>query len=577
MSIDPAERLAFSLTDSPRTYALLLGSGISSAAMIPTGWRITEDLILRIAKMRGAAEAAEQNPATWYYEHFQTEPSYSALVGELGNTSSARQSILDGYIEPNEQDREQGWKQPTPAHRAIAKLVKLGVVRIIITTNFDRLLENALVEEQVTLTIISSPDDIDGMQPLSHSQALCQVIKLHGDYKDSRILNTEEELQQYDERTDRLLDRIFDEFGMVVCGWSADWDIALRDAVHRCSTRRFGWYWAQVGETGEAANEIIEHRDAQRVRIQDGDSFFTNLLGKVEALLDHSSPHPDSTTLAVAMLKRFLPSPEDRIRLADLITERTQRAASAIQKASEIRVSEAERQADASASACETLVAMAATAGYWMEEQHHKDWLDSLETLLYAARGWRTEVGPMRAYGACLVFCSLCTGALAREQLDTVKFMFDSKITTGWPGVPQILGWELYPPSWNRLGTAYQHITDCLVKAAGHFTYEDSERYKLHIDKLDIIWHAANAHRTRLRGTQEVEKLRDDYRRNRLRVTAWENNPLRMIQEFKQTAESSGQQSPLVKAGLCGSTPEETLWSLGFVEQTNRHHIGRFI
>ena len=344
MSIDSSERLAFSLTGSPGTYALLLGSGISSAAMIPTGWRITEDLIKQIAKMRRAEEAASENPAAWYSNQFKKEPNYSALVEELGNTNSDRQSILDRYIEPDEQDLEQGWKLPTAAHKAVAKLAKLGVIRIIITTNFDRLLENALVEGQVPFAVISSPDDIDGMQPLSHSQGVCQVIKLHGDYKDSRILNTEEELKQYDERTDRLLDRIFDEFGIVVCGWSADWDIALRKAIRRCSTRRFGWYWTHRGETGEAADQIIQLRDAQRIPIEDAESFFTSLLDKVEALQEHNRPHPDSTALAVAMLKRFLPSPEDRIRLTDLITERTQTAAEAIRTAGEIRASKRQEQ-----------------------------------------------------------------------------------------------------------------------------------------------------------------------------------------------------------------------------------------
>ena len=568
MSIDSSERLAFSLTGSPGTYALLLGSGISSAAMIPTGWRITEDLIKQIAKMRRAEEAASENPAAWYSNQFKKEPNYSALVEELGNTNSDRQSILDRYIEPDEQDLEQGWKLPTAAHKAVAKLAKLGVIRIIITTNFDRLLENALVEGQVPFAVISSPDDIDGMQPLSHSQGVCQVIKLHGDYKDSRILNTEEELKQYDERTDRLLDRIFDEFGIVVCGWSADWDIALRKAIRRCSTRRFGWYWTHRGETGEAADQIIQLRDAQRIPIEDAESFFTSLLDKVEALQEHNRPHPDSTALAVAMLKRFLPSPEDRIRLTDLITERTQTAAEAIRTASEIRASKRQEQADASASACETLIAMAAAAGYWMEERHRQDWLDSLETLLHAGTAWHEPKRMMPAYGASLVFWSLCTGAIARDRLDTVKFMFDSQVKTGWPRLPVIPAWYLYPPKWGLLGTVYQHTTDNLVKTAGHFTYEDQERYKLYIDKFDIFWHAANAYRKRQAGDQELEGLRQAYQKNRLRVSAWGNRPLQMIQEFKGSIETAGLESPLVKFGLFGATPADAWSSLDFVQHT---------
>lgn len=182
----------------------------------------------------------------------------------------------------------------------------------------------------------------------------------------------------------------------------------------------------------------------------------------------------------------------------------------------------------------------------------------------------------MRAYGASLVFWSLCIGAIARDRLETVKFMFDSQINTGWPRLPVIPAWYLYPPEWGLLGTVYQHTTDKLVKTAGHFTYEDQERYKLYIDKFDIFWHAANAYRKRQVGDQELEDLSQAYQKNRLRVSAWENRPLKMIQEFMGSIETVGHESPLVKCGLFGATPQEALRSLDFVQQHNQNHLMMF-
>ena len=43
--IDPIVCLSFSVYSNPGVYALLLGSGISRAAKIPTGWEIVIDLI----------------------------------------------------------------------------------------------------------------------------------------------------------------------------------------------------------------------------------------------------------------------------------------------------------------------------------------------------------------------------------------------------------------------------------------------------------------------------------------------------------------------------------------------------
>ena len=47
---DPLLQLAFSLHNQRGTYAVLLGSGISHAPGIPTGWEVAEDLIRRVVE-----------------------------------------------------------------------------------------------------------------------------------------------------------------------------------------------------------------------------------------------------------------------------------------------------------------------------------------------------------------------------------------------------------------------------------------------------------------------------------------------------------------------------------------------
>jgi hypothetical protein len=62
------------------------------------------------------------------------------LLDALAKTPAERQQLLRVYWEPSEQEREDGAKRPTAAHRAIAALVAQGFVRVILTTNFDRLM-----------------------------------------------------------------------------------------------------------------------------------------------------------------------------------------------------------------------------------------------------------------------------------------------------------------------------------------------------------------------------------------------------------------------------------------------------
>jgi hypothetical protein len=109
---------------------------------------------------------------------------------------------------------------PTPAHAAIARLVRDGALKVLVTTNFDRLLERALEEAGVVPIVLATSDALEGAIPLAHTQ--CTIVKVHGDYLDARIRNTPTELAHYDSRIDGLLDQIFDEYGLIVCGWSGE-------------------------------------------------------------------------------------------------------------------------------------------------------------------------------------------------------------------------------------------------------------------------------------------------------------------------------------------------------------------
>ena len=64
------------------------------------------------------------------------------------------------------------------------------------TTNFDRLMEKALEDEGVTPTVLSTKEQAgQGALPLVHVD--CCIFKVHGDYTDPRIRNTESELAEY--------------------------------------------------------------------------------------------------------------------------------------------------------------------------------------------------------------------------------------------------------------------------------------------------------------------------------------------------------------------------------------------
>jgi hypothetical protein len=237
--------LAVTMNAAPGRFALLLGSGVSAASGIPTGWDVVVDIARRVAAALGT-ESPPDDPIGWYVEQFGESPDYSGLLERVAPTPAQRRDLLSGYFVPNEEERERGEKAPTRAHRAIARLVARGSIRVVVTTNFDRLLEQALQAEGIEPTVVATASAASGTTPLAHSR--CTIVKVHGDYLDPDIRNTVGELESYDPALDALLDRVFDDYGLVVCGWSATWDRALRAAIERTPTRRYGTYWSVHGE-----------------------------------------------------------------------------------------------------------------------------------------------------------------------------------------------------------------------------------------------------------------------------------------------------------------------------------------
>lgn len=312
-------QLSFAIYENPGVYALLIGSGVSRAAHIPTGWEITLDLIRRIAQLHGNQD--HHDLVLWYKQTFDSEPNYSDLVQNLGESPEERRSILKAYIEPTQAHLQSGHRIPTDAHYAIADLVAAGYVRVIVTTNFDRLIENALIERGIDPTVVASPDALKGAEPLTHTK--CYLFKLHGDYQDSRIRNTDTELSDYPPQYKALLERIFDEYGLIVCGWSGEWDHALREAIMRTRARRwrYSMFWAArtAPDPDSVTARLIQHRRGSVIPIADANGFFSIVREYVQTLADTHRPNPDSIELLVTTTKQYLSKPDQQIRLEELL------------------------------------------------------------------------------------------------------------------------------------------------------------------------------------------------------------------------------------------------------------------
>jgi hypothetical protein len=266
--------------------------------------------------------------------------------------------------------------------------------------------------------------------PLPH--AGCIVVKLHGDYLDTRIRNTPQELANYDSRLDQYLDRVLDEFGLIVIGWSGEWDDALRAAIARCPTRRFTTWWAaRGGRLQDRARDLVTGRRAQVIAIEDADEFLTSLEQKILSLEELDRPHPLSAKLAVAELKRYLLDPQQAIRLHDLVFGEVR---AAVARADTITsgegvwgIEEFRRRVGAYEAAFEILRPLAATGARWCRSEDEAKWCEVVRRScqVYRITAGRVVWIGLQAYPPLQAFYAVGVGATAGERFRLLKQLFE--------------------------------------------------------------------------------------------------------------------------------------------------------
>lgn len=424
--------ISFSIFSNKGVYALLLGSGISKNSGIPTGWDIVVDLIKKLAEIN--KEDCSKNPEKWFFDKYGEEANYSTILSRLVKSPSERMNFLKPYFEPSEDEIEQGLKQPTEAHKNIAKLIKKGYIKVVVTTNFDRLLENALLAEGVDPIVIRHPDDIDGALPLVHSDFV--IVKINGDYLDSRFLNTIEELSEYSKKLNDYILRIINEFGIISSGWSGKWDIGLVNSIRKCENFRFSSYWTYVGKCEDELKEIAKIRKGEVVETKGSDDFFRDINDNISALENINQNNPLTNDIAVARLKKYIVKDEYRINLHDLIQDQLSETLEKIRTKDNVGLYPNRENLMPIIThyfqSIENILHLIINGVYWARKEHYYLFTNILrsisEPLPSATGSFYEETKHLLQLPSLLTLCTIGLSALKQDNFEIINECFNIKV-----------------------------------------------------------------------------------------------------------------------------------------------------
>jgi hypothetical protein len=303
--LDPIVSLSVALAEAPGSYALLLGSGVSRDAGVPTGAEVYWLAVGDLYRVENQTEETSDEDAlrTWLAVQERELLGYSEILELIAPDAATRRDYLAKHFEGIE---------PGETHERLADLAARGIVRVFVTTNFDRLLERALQARGVEPIVVTSDTDLDVAPGREHSR--CYVLKPHGDYLQQTIRNTPAELAALSPAITAELEEVFSRYGLVVLGYAGG-DEAIATAM-RSRRSRYGVYWVVRADPAEPARTLIEQLDARVIRRAGAAEFLADLERRLAVFAAHPSGETPLTVNdeVVLLLRR-----NDHVGLRELL------------------------------------------------------------------------------------------------------------------------------------------------------------------------------------------------------------------------------------------------------------------
>jgi NAD-dependent SIR2 family protein deacetylase len=212
---------------APQT-AWLLGAGASADAGVPTAGQLIDELLAVLYCSDNGLRRAD----------LTRDPRWQDRVrgfydGRNGLPPLAENAFYPAVFEKVYPDRDARarfvWDQlagrrPHPGQHMLAALVAAGLAPLLITTNFDTLLEDAIrpaldPDAAARLTVLD-PESSSRAPFTVAADARPLLMKIHGDLGAVTVKNTTAELAEQDERLRKAALGLLGRFGLLVAGYS---------------------------------------------------------------------------------------------------------------------------------------------------------------------------------------------------------------------------------------------------------------------------------------------------------------------------------------------------------------------
>jgi len=296
--------LSYNLADGKKKYVLFCGAGVSKDAGIPTGWDILLETLRHIrAQEDGKSKEYTDKEMEAYYEKNFKDSTYSEIIESLFPSREEQREFLEKLFEN---------KAPGRAHKLIAEWVKAGLIRFIITTNFDSSIEHSLDDAGLRgkYSVITDGAQVLRSKPWNLVEN-CRIYKVHGTIEQGVIKNTKKDLEKLDTDLEKDLLDLIERHGVIVLGYAGNKDDkAVMDCFHRRRFKGYTLYWTVYdNQINDNVKELVERQDGRFIHIQSASDFLEEVLNRVE--IARRGTEQTSEAVAQVRFKNLITSGSD--------------------------------------------------------------------------------------------------------------------------------------------------------------------------------------------------------------------------------------------------------------------------
>ncbi len=296
--------------------AFFLGAGASFESGIMLAGQMMKKFKEKIFEINCHYLQTDDEKAEWlgkqkWYECGKKE--YSCLFEKAHATKSERQRFIENMIAD---------KEPSFGYVVLADLLLRNYVNTVLTTNFDDL-------------VYISATNFTGNRPIVYAYGILasemkmtsphsKVLKLHGDYLYSNIVNTSEEMYKQsqalsepykDDREaisslnmERQVRTIFNNFGLIVLGYSGGDETVMRLLDNASKDNGFYWCYVKGYPPDEEVLELIERKEGKLVEIEGFDALMKEISDitdfRIDDLLDSLDQRKEKLKNSIAKFDR---------------------------------------------------------------------------------------------------------------------------------------------------------------------------------------------------------------------------------------------------------------------------------